>query len=85
MKPGSDPIFGPVKNKTPRILELAPETLDRLRPHRSHQAEIKLRNHQHYHDHGLIFAKEWADVTRRSVTLGDPLQMNNLDSESSRG
>ena len=78
VKPGSDPIFGPVKNKTPRILELAPETLNCLRAHRSHQAAIKLRNRQHYHDHGLIFAKEWGDVTRRVATLGDPLQMNNL-------
>ena len=76
--PGSDPIYGPVKNKTPRMLELAPGTLDLLRAHRRHQAEIKLRNRQRYHDHGLIFAKEWGDVTRRYDTLGDPLQMNNL-------
>ena len=78
VKPGSDPIFGPVKNKAPRTLEVASGTLDLLRAHRRHQAEIKLLNRQHYHDHGLLFAKEWADMTRRYNTLGDPLQMNNL-------
>ena len=78
VKPGSDPIFGPVKNKTPRTLELAPRTLELLRTHRRHQAEIKLRNRQHYHDHGLMFAKEWGDLTKRRDTLGDPLQINNL-------
>ena len=78
VKPGPDPIYGPVKNKTPRMLELAPGTLDLLRTHKRHQAEIKLRNRQHYHDHGLMFAKESGDLTRRYDTLGDPLQMNNL-------
>ena len=78
VKPGSEPIYGPVKNKTPRQLELGAETLNLLREHRRLQAELKLRNRQHYHDHGLIFAKEWGDRTRRYDTLGDPLQMNNL-------
>ena len=78
VKPGSQPIFGPVKNKAPRQLELAPATVALLRTHRAHQAEIKLRNRQHYHDHGLMFAKEWSDLQRRYDTLGDPLQVNNL-------
>ena len=78
VKPRPQPIFGPVKNETPRVLELAPETLDLLRKHRVHQAEIKLRNRQHYHDHGLMFAKEWGNVQRRHDTLGNPLQANNI-------
>ena len=78
VKPGSTPIFGPVKNKIPRVLDLAPDTLALLRAHRVHQAEIKIANRQHYHDHGLIFAKEWGDLQRRSTRLGDPLQANNL-------
>ena len=78
VKPGSMPIYGPVKNKTPRALELAPETLDLLKKHRAHQAEIKLRNRQHYHDLGLIFAKEWHDRQRHHDVLGNPLQVNNL-------
>lgn len=78
VKPGSTPTFGPIKNKTPRQLELAPETLELLRQHKRHQAELKLRNRQHYRDHGLIFAKEWSDLTRQYATLGDPLQMNNI-------
>jgi integrase len=35
-------------------------------------------NRTHYQDHGLVFAKEWAELQRRKDTLGDPLQMNNL-------
>ena len=78
IKPGSSPIFGPVKNKTPRALELAPETLELLRTHKAHQAEIKLANRQHYHDHHLIFAKAWDGLQRRHEVLGNPLQVNNL-------
>ena len=78
IKPGSNPMFGPLKNKTPRTLELAPETLDLLRKHKRHQAEIKLRNRQYYRDHGLMFAKEWDGLQRRHDVLGNPLQVNNL-------
>ena len=78
IKPGVSPIFGPVKNKTPRALELAPETLELLRTHKAHQGEIKLANRQHYHDHGLIFAKAWDGLQRRHDVLGNPLQVNNL-------
>ncbi len=31
-----------------------------------------------YRDHGLVFAKEWTEVTRYGLVLGDPIQMNNL-------
>ena len=78
VKPRSTPIFGPVKNETPRVLELAPETLDLLQKHKRHQAEIKLRNRLHYRDHGLMFAKEWDGLQRRHDVLGNPLQANNL-------
>src|SRR5262245_15293551 len=77
-KPGPAPVFGPVKNKTPRTIEVAPETVALLRRHRGHQAELKLGNGSHYHDHGLVFAKEWGDLTRGRDSLGAPLQMNNL-------
>ena len=78
VKPGPEPVFGPVKNKTPRTLELAAETIALLRKHRGHQAELKLRNGERYRDQGLVFAKEWEDLTRGRDTLGDPLQANNL-------
>jgi integrase len=76
--PGPEPEFGPVKNKTPRVLELSPETIELLKLHRQHQAEIKLANRPHYHDHGLMFAKEWSELQRKTDTLGDPLQANNI-------
>jgi integrase len=78
LKPGPVPVFGPVKNKAPRTVEIAAETVALLRRHRGHQAELKLANREHYHDHGLVFAKEWGDLQRRHDTLGDPLQANNL-------
>ena len=77
-KPGSEPVFGPVKNKTPRTIELSAETIPLLRRHRGHQAELKLRNGERYHEHGLVFAKQWEDLQRSRDTLGDPLQANNL-------
>ena len=78
VKPGPEPVFGPVKNKTPRTIELSAETIALLRRHRGHQAELKLRNGERYHDHGLVFAKQWEELQRRQDTLGDPLQANNL-------
>ncbi len=78
VKPGPKPVFGPVKNALPRTIPLNKETVALLRRHRANQAEIKLRNGEHYHDHGLVFAKEWEDRTWRGDFLGDPLQLNNL-------
>ncbi len=78
VKPGPQPVFGPVKNALPRTIPLNQQTVALLHKHRAHQAEIKLRNGEHYHDHGLVFAKEWEDRTWRGDFLGDPLQMNNL-------
>ena len=37
-----------------------------------------MANRTTYHDHGLIFAKEWEDLQRQRYGLGDPLQMTNL-------
>ena len=46
--------------------------------HRKHQAELKMKNRKHYHDHGLVFAKEWEGKTRTGDQLGHPLGMNNI-------
>ncbi len=37
-----------------------------------------MANRTVYRDHGLVFAKEWADVTKYGVVIGDPVQMNNI-------
>jgi integrase len=78
IKPGPSPLFGPLKNSESRTISIAQETVALLRKHRAHQAELKLANREHYHDHGLVFAKEWEHVQRHGDTLGHPLQMNNL-------
>jgi integrase len=71
-------VFGTTKTKTARTIELAAETLTLLKTHKAHQAEVKIKNRLVYHDLGLIFAKEWTDVSRQHDVLGDPLQVNNI-------
>lgn len=71
-------MFGPLKSGESRTISIAPETVALLRKHKAHQAELKLANRTHYHDHGLVFAKEWENLRRHGDTLGHPLQMNNL-------
>jgi hypothetical protein len=51
---------------------------DLLKQHKKHQATIKMRNRQHYHDLGLVFAKEWGDLRDRADSLGLPLQVNTI-------
>lgn len=76
---GPQPVFGPVKNNVPRTIDLSAETVTLLREHKRHQAELKMANRQHYHDHGLVFAKEWGDLwQQRRDHLGEPLQANNI-------
>jgi len=78
LKAGREPVFGETKTKTSRTIELAGETVRLLAAHRKHQAEIKLRNRQHYTDLGLMFAKEWGDLHNRADSLGLPLQVNTI-------
>ena len=49
-----------------------------MKAHKRHQAALKLRHRQEYHDHGLVFTKEWDDGGRKYGTLGQPLSVNNL-------
>ncbi len=81
-KPGPVPVFGPPKNGRPRTITIAAETVELLRAHKRHQAELKMANRATYHDHGLVFAKEWGELQRQHDVLGDPLQMNNLGQRS---
>jgi integrase len=78
IKVGRVPVFGPLKGGESRTISIAPETAALLRKHKAHQAELKLANRAYYHDHGLVFAKEWEQLRRHGDTLGHPLQMNNI-------
>jgi hypothetical protein len=71
-------VFGPLKNGESRSISIALESVALLRRHRTHQAELKLANRTHYHDHGLVFAKEWEQLQRHGDMLGHPLPMNSL-------
>jgi integrase len=75
---GAAPTFSPVKGKQARTIDIAAETVELLKAHKSHQAALKMRNRRQYHDHGLVFAKEWCETGRKHEVLGDPLQVNNL-------
>ena len=48
IKPGSQPVFGPLKNGESRTLSIAPETTALLRKHKAHQVELKLANRAHF-------------------------------------
>jgi integrase len=50
--------------------------------HKRTQAELKMANRGTYHDHGLVFAKEYGDLNQRLDKLGHPLQANNLGERS---
>ena len=79
VRTGKEPTFKPPKSKSgTRTIDVSPETAQLLAEHRRHQAEIKMANRTVYRDNGLVFAKEWTDVTKYGVVLGDPLQMNNI-------
>jgi len=69
IKPGPEPLFGPLKNGESRTISVAAETVTLLRKHKAHQAELKLANRAQYHDHGLVFAKEWEHLHRHGDTL----------------
>jgi integrase len=72
---GPEPVFGPPKSGKDRVIDLDDETLQRLSAHKKGQAELKLANRLHYHDIGLVFAKESRSNTDK---LGMPLGTNNL-------
>jgi integrase len=78
LEPGAAPVFGPLKAGRPRTITLATETVRLLAAHKRTQAEVKMANRQQYHDHGLVFAKEYRDLQRAGGMLGHPLQVNNL-------
>jgi hypothetical protein len=64
LKGGREPTFTAPEGKTARTIEIAPETVELLKIHRAHQATLKMRNRQAYHDNGLVFAKEWRERRR---------------------
>jgi integrase len=41
-----------------------------------------MANRSDYHDHGLVFAKEYGDLRQRLDKLGHPLPANNLGERS---
>jgi integrase-like protein len=72
------PVFIPTKGKRARTIEIGSETVELLKAHKRHQAALKLRHRQEYHDHGLVFTREWDDGGRKYGTLGYPLGINTL-------
>ena len=74
----------PPKGKRGRIVELDAETIALLKAHKQHQSEIKMQNRTRYHDSGLIFSKEWANIRKRPDFLGTPLAKNNWSQREHR-
>jgi integrase len=78
LKSGREPKFGDTKTGVERTIGLDPETVRRLAEHKRAQAELKMKNRQHYHEIGLVFAKTWGDLHGRQDSLGLPLQASNI-------
>ncbi len=78
VKPTMPPVFGPPKNGTPRTITLTAKTVELLRRHKAHQAEIKLENRKIYHDYGLVFARDWEQLQCYGDTLGTPLAVGQV-------
>jgi integrase len=68
-------MFGPTKGKRLRASRIGAETVALLRRHKANQARLKLQNGTHYHDHGLVFAREYGGKADR---LGEPLELKNV-------
>jgi integrase len=66
----AEPVWGPTKTSAVRVVTLGPETIARLKTHRASQATLKMANRTSYQDHGLVFAKEAADLMTPSSALG---------------
>ena len=70
---GVTPVFGPTKTRRSRTVALADATVRLLSAHKRHQAALKMANRTTYQDHGLVFAKEAADLVTPLAALGQPL------------
>ena len=72
--------FGPPKTGRSRTVDLGAETVVLLRAHKRNQAELKMKNRDHYRDFGLTFTREQADLYRPHLTIGAPLDKNAVSS-----
>jgi integrase len=66
------------KSRESRVLDLSAKTIAWLRVHKQQQAELKMRNRDHYHDLGFMFAREPADLYGHPEALGLPLPPSGL-------
>jgi integrase len=70
IKVGREPVFGPLKGGESRTISIAPETAALLRKHKAHQAELKLANRAHYHDHGLGLLRSGSNCAGIAIPSG---------------
>lgn len=82
---GPVPTFGAPKNGCARDVTLSSDTVNLLRQHKRAQAELKMANRTTYRDHGLVFAKEYCDLTNRADMIGLPCRRITWDNGNSRG
>jgi integrase len=80
---GGEPMFSLPKTRRGRSLDLSEQTLKLLAKHKREQAELKMKNRQHYEDHGLIFAREWEHKNEKHA-LGTPLGMMRVNERLNR-
>ena len=79
IKSGPKPEFGPPKRGRIRTIQVSQQTIGKLKAHRKHQAEIRLKNRTTYRDFDLVFARTWESKGR----LGEPLSAYLIQREFS--
>lgn len=75
---GSRTHVRPPKNGVARAVTLSPDTIEMLRQHKREQAALNMANRTTYKDLGLVFGKEYGDLTNRADMIGLPLEANSL-------
>ncbi len=62
------------------MIHIDHDTVRLLREHKRHQAEVMMKNRQHYRDFGLVFAKDWSECRKSENAPGLPLDSDHLGS-----
>jgi integrase len=80
---GAEPEYSLPKSRRGRTLDISEETQKLLATHKREQAELKMKNRQHYRDHNLIFARDW-EHQNAAHPLGSPLGVMRVNERLTR-
>jgi integrase len=79
--PRPAPLFGILKGKSARTIEITPDTARLLVAHRQRQAEIRMRHRLTYGDLNLVFARE-PEHALGVHRVGTPMSADHLSTQA---